>query len=143
MRRSCPAASFAPELSAGEERVSHSSVSCSPPAFSRKKPCGDSPSMRTTERPFASCPVTTRRWRLGLKDRAASLRLDPDFLHDPAPFLAVGANGFADRLGCFCALGEEPSAVVTQLHDGRAQLTVTAASWGITARARSSAERSD
>src|SRR5207237_1054768 len=34
-----------------------------------------------------------------LLPRAASLRLDPDFLHDAAPFLAVGANGYADRLG--------------------------------------------
>src|SRR5258708_16860545 len=75
--------------------------------------------MRTTERPLASCPVTTLRYRLGLKDRArGSLWLDPDFLHDPAPFLAVGANRFGKGSRRFGAFGEE-SEVVQPLYGFR------------------------
>src|SRR5712692_8005873 len=119
MRRSCSAASFAPELSAGEERVSHSSVSCRPPAFSGKKPCGDSPSMRTTERPRASWPVTTLRCRMQVLLLVGG---DFRFGHDLRPARKIGPDERRQLVGRARhgdqALVHQVLAHVGHVHDG-------------------------
>src|SRR5262249_60129268 len=49
-----------PVLLAGDDRVSHNSVTTALPG-PRQKTCGAAPSMMNTDRPAALCPVTTRR----------------------------------------------------------------------------------